>query len=111
MKGKYFAPGPSICIWKESQLTWLCDFSIGGAVWSHTLQSNLVELLPNHSKSQVNAIFGSIVVAKEYPPGSAIREAINKAYRSSMRLLAIVATALMSPMLVLMCAMQTVILP
>lgn len=111
MKGKFSLLGPSLRAWNETQLTWLHDFSIGGAIWSHTLQSNLVELLPEHSKQQVSAIFGSIVVAKEYPPGSAIREAINQAYRSSMRLLAIVATALMSPMLILMCAMQTVVLP
>ena len=58
--------------------------------------------LPEDAKADADAIFGSLVVAKGYDVGTPVRDAINESYRSSMRLIAIVATGFMVPMLVLM---------
>ncbi|KAG5937468.1 hypothetical protein E4U59_004345 [Claviceps monticola] len=76
--------------------------SVGGAVWQATLRRKLEEYLPADAKSSTNKIFGSLVVAKTYTEGTGVRIAINHAYRDSMSLLALVSTACMVPMLVVM---------
>lgn len=57
--------------------------------------------MPSDSKSQANKIFGSLAVARSYDPGSPVRNAIDQSYGQSMVLLAIVATAVLAPMLIL----------
>lgn len=75
---------------------------MSGAIWRITLRRNLEKYLPDNAKSLTQAIFGSIVEAKKHAKGTAIRIAIDHAYRDSMSLLAIIATACMIPMLIFM---------
>ncbi|KAG6014108.1 hypothetical protein E4U43_006914 [Claviceps pusilla] len=73
-----------------------------GSIWRATLSRKLVEYLPANATSSAGKIFGSLVVAKSYAEGTAVRIAIDRAYRDSMSLLAIILTACMVPMLMFM---------
>ncbi|KAG5978788.1 hypothetical protein E4U55_005943 [Claviceps digitariae] len=78
--------------------------SMSGAIWRATLGRKLVEYLPANERSSAGKIFGSLVVAKSYAEETAVRIAINRAYRDSLSLLAIISTACMVPMLIFMFA-------
>lgn len=75
---------------------------MSGSIWRATLSRKLVEYLPANATSSAGKIFGSLVVAKSYAEGTAVRTAIDRAYRDSMSLLAIISTACMVPMLMFM---------
>lgn len=54
---------------------------LAGAIWSGTMPSNLARELPQISKEERDALFGSITDVLAYPRGSEIREGvINGAY-------------------------------
>ncbi|KAF2015522.1 MFS general substrate transporter [Aaosphaeria arxii CBS 175.79] len=76
--------------------------SMSGAIWRNTLPNKLKSYLPEKDKASALKIFQSIVVAQKYKPGTPSRDAINRSYGESQRLLAIVATCLCVPNLILM---------
>ncbi|RAH63746.1 siderophore iron transporter mirA [Aspergillus aculeatinus CBS 121060] len=82
--------------------------SVAGAIWRSTLPKKLEQYLPDALKSQAHTIFSSIVVAKKYQPGTAARDAIDRSYRESQRLLAIAALAALAPMLIVMFFLRNV---
>lgn len=82
--------------------------SVGGAIWNGVLPGRLTRYLPEEGKSQAQAIFKSIVVAQQYAVGSAMRLAIDHAYRDTMRYLAIAATSGLAPMLLIMFAIKSI---
>lgn len=75
---------------------------MAGAIWRNTLPSKLRQYLPEELKEQANSIFGSIVVARKYAVGTEARDAIDRSYRESQRLLAIAALVSLSLMLIVM---------
>lgn len=82
--------------------------SIGGAIWRNTLLDKLVAYLPEENQSNATAIYGSIVVAQDYAFGTPARDAINRSYRESQCLLAIVATAVLAPTVIIMLFMKRI---
>ena len=77
-------------------------YSVAGAIWRSTLPDKLRQYLPSELKDQANSIFGSIVVARKYAVGTDARNAIDRSYRESQRLLAIAALVSLSLMLIVM---------
>jgi hypothetical protein len=59
-------------------------------------------------KGQAASIFVSIVVARKYAMGTEAREAINRSYRESQRLLAIAGLISLSLMLIVMLLLKDV---
>lgn len=82
--------------------------SVGGAVWNNILPEKLEMYLPEQPKAKALVIYKSIVVAQEFAKGSVAREAIDRAYRETQRLLAIAATAALAPMVGVMFALKDV---
>ncbi|KAF7518761.1 hypothetical protein PCG10_010538 [Penicillium crustosum] len=82
--------------------------SVAGAIWRNTLPNKLQQYLPSELKGQANAIFGSIVVARKYAMGTEARDAINRSYRESQRLLAIAGLVSLSLMLIVMLFLKNV---
>ncbi|KAJ5364887.1 uncharacterized protein N7496_010600 [Penicillium cataractarum] len=82
--------------------------SVGGAIWRNTLPDKLRKYLPASLKDQANSIFGSIVVARKYAMHSEARDAINRAYRESQRLLAIAGISSLAVMLVVMFFLENI---
>ncbi|PQE05674.1 siderophore iron transporter protein [Rutstroemia sp. NJR-2017a BVV2] len=78
--------------------------SIGGAIgstiatalWTGVFPVKLLEFLPDSSKADLEAIYGSLTVQSSYPIGSPTRDAINHAYGDAQRLMLICATCLYS---------------
>lgn len=77
-------------------------------MWSNMLPEKLERYLPEQSKAKALAIYKSIVVAQKFAKGSVAREAIDRAYRETQRLLAIAATAALAPMVGVMFALKDV---
>ncbi|EKV09996.1 Siderophore iron transporter mirA [Penicillium digitatum PHI26] len=82
--------------------------SVAGAIWRNTLPKKLQKYLPSELKGQAKSIFGSIVVARNYAMGTEARDAINRSYRESQRLLAIAGLASLSLMLIVMLFLKNV---
>ncbi|OQE42036.1 hypothetical protein PENCOP_c004G07848 [Penicillium coprophilum] len=82
--------------------------SVAGAIWRNTLPNKLQKYLPNELKDQAKTIFGSIVVARKYAMGTEARDAINRSYRESQRLLAIAGLVSLSLMLIVMFFLKNV---
>ncbi|PMB66696.1 Siderophore iron transporter mirA [Beauveria bassiana] len=82
--------------------------SVSGAIWRNTLPDKLLEYLPEGDKSKAMSIFQSIVTAKKYDAGSPVRMAIDRSFRESQMLLAIVATALCVPNLIIMWFLKSI---
>ncbi|KAJ3486003.1 hypothetical protein NLG97_g6707 [Lecanicillium saksenae] len=76
--------------------------SVSGAIWRNTLPNKLLEYLPEQDKSKAMGIFQSIVTARKYEVGTPVRLAIDRSFRESQMILAIVATALCVPNLIIM---------
>jgi MFS family permease len=70
--------------------------SIAGALWTGVFPVKLLEFLPDSSKADLEAIYGSLTVQSSYPIGSPTRAAINHAYGDAQRLMLICATCLYS---------------
>ncbi|KAB8225858.1 major facilitator superfamily domain-containing protein [Aspergillus novoparasiticus] len=82
--------------------------SISGAIWRNNLPTKLRKYLPEELKPQAMAIFQSIVTAKKYAKGTPAREAIDRSYRETQRLLAIGGLCAVSPMLIVMFFLKNV---
>lgn len=82
--------------------------SVSGAIWRNTLPDKLLKYLPDGDRSKAMSIFQSIVTAKKYDIGSPVRLAIDRSFRESQMLLAIVATALCVPNLGIMWFMESI---
>ncbi|RAQ79178.1 enterobactin transporter MirA [Aspergillus flavus] len=82
--------------------------SISGAIWRNNLPTKLRQYLPEELKPQTMAIFQSIVTAKKYAKGTPAREAIDRSYRETQRLLAIGGLCAVSPMLIVMFFLKNV---
>jgi hypothetical protein len=72
------------------------------------LPSKLQKYLPAESKSKAGEIFKSIVTAQKFRPGTVEREAINRSYRESQRILGIAGLAALVPTLFIMFLMKNV---
>lgn len=81
---------------------------MSGAIWNNILPSKLQKYLPEGSKDKAMGIYKSIVVAQKFAIGSPAREAIDRSYRETQKLLAIAATAALVPMLLVMFALKPV---
>ncbi|KAM3500248.1 hypothetical protein MY10362_006572 [Beauveria mimosiformis] len=82
--------------------------SVSGAIWRNTLADKLLKYLPDGDKSKAMSIFQSIVTAKKYDAGTPVRMAIDRSFRESQMLLAIVATALCVPNLIVMWFLKSI---
>ncbi|OQD79987.1 hypothetical protein PENANT_c041G02021 [Penicillium antarcticum] len=74
--------------------------SVAGAIWRNSLPNRLQQYLPSELKNQAKSIFGSIEIARKYAVGTKARDAINRSYRESQRLLAIAGLVSLSLMLI-----------
>ena len=81
---------------------------MSGAIWNNILPKKLKTYLPDGSRDKAMGIYKSIVVAQKFAIGSPARDAIDKSYRETQRLLAIAATAALAPMLIVMFALKPV---
>ncbi|KAJ5925244.1 hypothetical protein N7454_007883 [Penicillium verhagenii] len=68
--------------------------AVAGGVWTAILPQKLAEYLPSDALGQLAEIEGSIEVAMEYAWGSPTRDAINKSYTSTFRLMMLIAVIL-----------------
>ncbi|KAJ5787563.1 Major facilitator superfamily domain general substrate transporter [Penicillium paradoxum] len=82
--------------------------SVAGAIWRNTLPKKLQQYLPDELKGQAKSIFGSIVTARKYAMGTEARDAINRSYRESQRLLAIAGLVSLSLMLIVMLFLKNI---
>lgn len=82
--------------------------SVGGAIWNNLLPEKLERYLPGASKEVAAKVYKSIVVAQKYKKGSVEREAIDRAYRETQRVLGIAATAALAPMVGVMWGLRNV---
>lgn len=84
--------------------------SVGGAIWNNLLPEKLEAYLPEGlvAKGVAAKVYKSIVVAQKYEKGSVEREAIDRAYRETQRVLAIAATAALAPMVGVMWGLRNV---
>jgi hypothetical protein len=72
--------------------------AISGAIWSSNMPTKLAEYLPDETKDQAAAIFGSVkLAATGWPMGSPTRIAINRAYQETMTKILIVAVCIATP--------------
>lgn len=81
---------------------------MAGAIWRNTLPDKLLQYLPEGEKQNATSIFQSMVVAKKYQPGTPNRDAIDRSYRESQRILAIVSTCMCVPNLIMMWFMKDI---
>jgi hypothetical protein len=82
--------------------------AISGIVWTALLLPRLRTNLPAAAQSAAVEIQNSFVVASSYSPGSPERIAIDKSYTEVMRVLLILALAVLSVPFVAMFAMEDV---
>lgn len=70
--------------------------TIAAAMWTGIFPKKLAKYLPADAQSNLVSIYGSLVVQSSYPVGSPTRDAINRSYGDTQRLLLIAATCLYS---------------
>ncbi|KUI62142.1 Siderophore iron transporter mirB [Cytospora mali] len=70
--------------------------SIASAMWQGIFPQKLAKYLPADAQSSLTDIYGSIDVQSSYPVGSATRDAINRSYGDTQRLMLIASTCLYS---------------
>lgn len=68
--------------------------TVAAAIWTGTFHKNLVRFTP--PGTDVDAIYGSVVVQMSYPSGSATRDGINEAYGATQRIMCITAVSLLA---------------
>ncbi|KAF2768138.1 putative siderophore-dependent iron transporter [Teratosphaeria nubilosa] len=72
--------------------------AISGAIWSANIPDLLEKYLPDETKDQAAAIYGSVKLASTgWPMGSPTRIAINHAYQETMTKILIVAVCMATP--------------
>ncbi|KAF3901352.1 hypothetical protein ABW21_db0203077 [Orbilia brochopaga] len=82
--------------------------AICGAIWTNNILSKLDLYLPEDVKVNATDIYASFSVAALYPVGSEAREAINRSYQETMRLMLISALISAIPILFLTLLMENV---
>lgn len=70
--------------------------SISSAMWQGLFPKNLAKYLPADAQDNLTEIYGSIVVQSSCPVGSPTRDAINRSYGDTQKLMLIAATCLYS---------------
>ncbi|KAL9085449.1 MAG: hypothetical protein Q9165_007599 [Trypethelium subeluteriae] len=81
--------------------------AISGAIWTSNVPRKLAAYLPDETKGQAAAIFGSVEVASGmYPVGSPTRAAIDRAYQETMTTILIVAVCVCAPLIPLSLMMK-----
>lgn len=81
--------------------------AISGAIWTKMVPERLALYLPEGSKDQAAAIFSSITVAADsFPSGTLERDAVNRAYQDTMRVLLIGAICIAVPIFPLALAVK-----
>ncbi|KAF2233472.1 MFS general substrate transporter [Viridothelium virens] len=81
--------------------------AISGAIWTANVPKKLAAYLPDETKGQAAAIFGSVEVASGmYPVGSPTRAAIDRAYQETMTTILIVAVCVCAPLIPLSLVMK-----
>ncbi|KAE8363116.1 major facilitator superfamily domain-containing protein [Aspergillus caelatus] len=68
--------------------------TIATALWTGIFPHKLAEYLPADAQSNLVNIYGDMTVQASYPVGSAARDAINRSYSETQRLMLIAATCL-----------------
>lgn len=68
--------------------------TIAGAMWTGIFPKKLAEYLPADVQDQLLSIYGSLTVQISYPRGTAAREAIDRSYGDTQRLMCIAATCI-----------------
>lgn len=82
--------------------------SIAGVIWNRYLPQKLEQYLPADAVSDAPNIFASFVYAMEFPEGEPTREAINRSYRETTKILAISATSIMAGMLMIQLLLKNI---
>ncbi|OTB07724.1 hypothetical protein M426DRAFT_53055 [Hypoxylon sp. CI-4A] len=72
--------------------------AIASAMWQGIFPVKLAEYLPADALPDLTTIYGDITVQSSYPVGSATRDAINRSYGETQKLMLITSTALYSIM-------------
>lgn len=81
--------------------------AISGAIWSSNILPKLEKYLPEETKDQAKAIFGSVTLASGgWPMGSPTRDAINRAYQETMTKILIVGLCMCLPLIPLSLMMR-----
>lgn len=70
--------------------------AIAAAMWTGIFPNKLIAYLPAESQSSFADIYGSLEVQSSYPVGTPTRDAINRAYGDTQRVMLIAATCLYS---------------
>ncbi|EXJ94610.1 hypothetical protein A1O1_03006 [Capronia coronata CBS 617.96] len=70
--------------------------AVAGGIWTNVLPRQLHTNLPASLQAQLAEIYGSVVVAIQFPWGTTERNDINRSYDATMRILIIVALVLAS---------------
>ncbi|KAL6352634.1 hypothetical protein LRP88_13101 [Fusarium phalaenopsidis] len=70
--------------------------AIAAAMWTGIFPAKLTKYLPADAMGEFASIYGDLTVQSSYPWGSPTRDAINKAYGDTQRLMLIAATCLYS---------------
>lgn len=70
--------------------------TIASAIWQGVFPVKLAEYLPAESQGDLLKIYGDLVTQLSYPVGSPTRDAINRAYGDTQKLMVIASTAFLS---------------
>ncbi|EXJ68536.1 uncharacterized protein A1O5_08329 [Cladophialophora psammophila CBS 110553] len=70
--------------------------TIATAIWTGNFREKLSTYLPASAQGDIDSIYGSLVVQSSYPPGTPTREAINRAYGDTQKLMLIASTAFLA---------------
>ncbi|KAK6543722.1 hypothetical protein TWF694_000456 [Orbilia ellipsospora] len=82
--------------------------AISGAIWTNSILNKLDQYLPEEVKVNATLIYSDFTVASSYAPGTAAREAINRSYQETMRVMLISALVSAVPILFLTLLMENV---
>ncbi|KAH0828318.1 hypothetical protein AYO21_07313 [Fonsecaea monophora] len=70
--------------------------TIATAIWTGEFKGKLRKYLPESAQPELDTIYGSLVVQSSYAPGTPTREAINRAYGDTQKLMLIASTAFLA---------------
>ncbi|TID15356.1 cell division control protein 42 [Venturia nashicola] len=77
-----------------------CGSAISGAIWSSNVPKKLALYLPPDINNQSLAIYGNVTLASSgWPMGSPERDAINRAYQETMKIILTVAVCIAAPLI------------
>lgn len=79
-----------------SQVGGAIGSTIATAIWTGRFREKLQKYLPESAQGDIDSIYGSLVVQSSYPWGSPTRDAINRAYGDTQKLMLIASTAFLA---------------